>query len=172
MFTLSMKKLNVYDFCLIALLASVQYAIFVFFSNILYLEMITFTIVLFAVGFERYQCVWASIVFGLLMLCLNGVNFWNMMYVFIYPIYSLIINILKDHLVKHKLVLSFVCGFLSFLTGQLLQLPFMLFSKKVTLIYIIMGLKTSIIQGVLSFLVCWLLFERVNRILEKLRRSK
>ena len=71
-----------------------------------------------------------------------------------------------------KLVLSFVCGFLSFLTGQLLQLPFMLFSKKVTLIYIIMGLKTSIIQGVLSFLVCWLLFERVNRILEKLRRSK
>lgn len=166
-----MKKLKVYDFCLIALLASVQYAIFVFFSNILYLEMITFTIVLFAICFDRYQCVLGSIVFGILMLCLNGINFWNVMYLFIYPVYSYIISLLKNYLVKHQMGLAIMCGFLSFLTGQLLQLPFMLFSKKVTLIYLIMGLKTSIIQGLLSMLVCYVLFGKVYRVLLKLRRS-
>ena len=68
-----------------------------------------------------------------------------MMYCLIYPLYSLFIGCSRKFLNRHFLALVFTCGFLSFLTGQLVQLPFMLISGKITAIYILMGLKTSLI---------------------------
>lgn len=167
-----MNKLKVYDLCLIALLASLEYVVFVSFSNILYLELITFTICLFAVSFRSEQAFFASVVFGSIMLIFNGVNFWNMMYLFIYPIYSLLISMMRRWFLRFPWLLCLICGIFSFLTGQLLQLPFMLFSKNLTMIYLVMGLKTSFLQGILSFIACWLLFKPCYEVLKKLRSAR
>ena len=164
-----MNKLKVYDLCLVALLAGIEYVIFNSFSNILYLELITFTICLFALSFSKEMAILASILFGSIMLIFNGINFWNIMYIFIYPSYSLIIALLKKYLLKYEWLLCLICGFLSFLTGQLLQLPFMLFSQKLTILYVIMGLKTSLLQGAISFIACKILFKPCYNTLRKLR---
>ena len=74
--------------------------------------------------------------------------------------------VLKDHVLGYSLL----CGLLSFMTGQLLQLPYMLVSSKVTAFYLLAGLKTSLIQGGLSAVLCFVLFQPLRVALEKIER--
>ncbi len=155
----------------IAIMASIQSVIFVIFSQILYLEGITFVVCLFACTFKRKEATMASLIFGMTNMLIQGVSIWTMMYVAIYPLYSFLVGSLKEPLKKHPMFLVGLCGFLSFLTGQLLEIPFLLFSKEITIFYLMLGLKTSIIQGCLSAILCLLLFEPCFKILERIERS-
>lgn len=158
-----MKKMSVYSLCIIALLASLEYVSFVLFSNFLYLEVITFLVVFVAMMFDLKESVFSSLIFALILILIQGFTFWNGMYLVIYPLYSFIISISKNFLHKHVKLLSVICGILSFLTGQLLQLPFLLVNKNVTIYYILAGLKTSLVQGVVSGILCYLLFESLKK---------
>ena len=151
--------MRVKELCYIAVIGALESIIFSSFSFVLYLECITMTIVLFAMTFQTRQAIMGAIVFGILNLCVQGVTPWSLMYLLIYPSYSLFIGILRPFLKHHFLLLVFVCGVLSFLTGQLVQLPFMLVSKNLTLLYIFAGLKTSLIQGVVSALTCFICYK-------------
>jgi len=71
---------------------------------------------------------------------------------------------------RHFLALVFTCGFLSFLTGQLVQLPFMLISEKITVIYVLMGLKTSLIQGFMSMALCAICYKPIAAVLNHMER--
>lgn len=73
----------------------------------------------------------------------------------------------KKFIGKHLIILSLICGFLSFLSGQLLQLPFMLISENVTIIYILLGLKTSLVQGILSAGLCFICYQPVSLVLKR-----
>ena len=66
-------------------------------------------------------------------------------------------------LTRHPGFVPFYGAFFSFLTGQLVDLPFLLLSDTVTVLYMLMGLKTSLIQGCLTFLVLLFLFEPVRK---------
>lgn len=165
--------MSVKQLCRIAIMACIEQVIFGSFTEILYLECITLTIVSFALVFQRDEAFLAAVVFGFLnMFVKQGVTPWSMMYLLIYPSYTLLVSCLKGFLVEHRIAVAFVCGFLSFLTGQLLQLPFMLVSKKITMLYILAGLKTSLIQGMLSFIACLLLFPKIYRVLSRIERNK
>ncbi|MEG0076692.1 cytochrome B [Anaerorhabdus sp.] len=153
----------------IAIMASIQSVVFTIFSQILYLEGITFTVCLFACAFKRNEAIFASLIFGMVNMLIQGINIWTMMYVVIYPTYSLIVSVLKPILLKRLGFMVFICGLLSFATGQLLDLPFILLSKEVTLFYIILGLKTSLIQGCLSAFMCLLIFEPCLKVLNKIQ---
>ncbi len=156
----------------IAIMACIEQVVFGSFSEILYLECITLTLVLFALVFEWKEAVLAAVVFGFLNILLKqGVTPWSMMYLIIYPCYSALVGSLKKTLLKHFSLIVVLTGFLSFLTGQLLQLPFLLFSKKMTLLYLILGLKTSLIQGGLSAAACLLLFHPLFRVLQRIERK-
>ncbi|MEG0562724.1 cytochrome B [Anaerorhabdus sp.] len=162
------KVMTVKTLTKIAIMASIQSAIFTIFSQILYLEGITFTVCLFACSFKKNEAVLASFIFGMVNMLIQGITIWSMMYVVIYPLYSLIVSTLKPLLLKNLGYMVFVCGLLSFATGQLLDLPFILFSKEVTIFYILLGLKTSIIQGCLSATMCLLIFEPCLKVLNKI----
>ena len=101
---------------------------------------------------------------------IKGVNPWNAMYVLVYPSYSLIIGLNKERLAKRKIYPILLCGFFSFLTGQILQLPFLLFSKQVTVLYLILGLQVSIPQGIISGVEYALIGNKLVGFLEKLQR--
>ena len=60
----------------------------------------------------------------------------------------------------------------AFLTGQLVDLPFLLFSKTITILYLVMGLKTSLIQGCLTFIVTLFLWEPVIHVLERIQQER
>lgn len=155
---------------MISILAAVEMVVFSCFSFVLYLECITFTIVAFAMAFPKRISITAAFIFGMLnMILIQGVTPWSLCYLIIYPLYSWIIARAKPYLNNHFIGLCIVCGVLSFSTGQLLQIPFLLFSKYATIFYLIAGLKTSLIQGLLSFGSCMLLYKPVSKILERER---
>lgn len=155
----------------IAFMAASLTCVFQLFSHILYLEMITFTILLYAMNFQRTDAVLSCVIFALVNMLFLGITPWSCMYLMIYPFYAWIISCKQAFLSKHLFCLCLLCGFLSFLCGQLLDIPFLLFSKQITLLYWISGLKTSLIQGLLSYLICMLLYEPLSRRLHALQHG-
>lgn len=155
----------------IAFMAAILVCVFQMFAQILYLEMITFTIVVFGCSNSKREAIMACLIFGIINMLYMGINPWTMMYVVIYPCYAWIVSAHKEMWRKHPFILYLLCGFLSFLTGQLLDLPYILFSGKLTIFYMLMGLKTSVIQGILSFLVCMFLFDPLTKRLRLLWRE-
>ncbi|MEG2684845.1 MAG: cytochrome B [Erysipelotrichaceae bacterium] len=153
----------------IAIMGSILFTIFYSFSFILYLELITFTILIFSLVFKK-DTILACIIFALINMLVNGFTPWNIMYMLIYPSYACILSYSSCILIKHMKVVPLICGTLSFATGMLVDLGFILFSPTVTLFYVIMGLKTSIIQGCLSAILCLFLFEPVYNSLMKIRK--
>ncbi len=156
---------------LIAILGGIQYVAFTSMSLVMYLEVITTVTVTFAMVFERRDSFVASLVFGSIYLLTMGPTPWGLMYFIIYPCYSLLIGTLKPVLQRHFLLLCFITGLLSFMTGQLLQLPFIIFSKEVTLLYMIMGLRVSLIQFVLSSCFIFLTYKKISGALFYLKRK-
>ena len=102
------------ELCFIAVIASIEAVVFTSFSFILYLECITFTIVVFAMTFQTRQAVLGAVVFTILNLSTQGVAPWSMMYCLIYPLYSLFIGCSRKFLNRHFLALVFTCGFCHF----------------------------------------------------------
>lgn len=143
----------------VAFMAASLVCVFQLFAQVLYLELITFTIVLYATLFPRKEAVLACVVFGLLNMCQMGITPWSLLYLIIYPCYAVMLSCGKRIWKAHPLFLCLMCAFLSFLSGQLLDLPYLLLGKQITILYILMGLKTSMVQGLLSFLVCLLLYD-------------
>ena len=163
-------KLTVKELCVISIMACIEASVFNLFSQILYLEGITLTVVLFASVFKRRTAVLAAIVYGSVNMVINGITPWSVMYLLIYPSYSLFVSAVNP-IVKHHLIpWCCICAFLSFLTGQLLEIPFLLVSEKVTIFYLLTGLKTSLIQGGLSAVLCFLTFQPLRAVLERIER--
>ena len=88
--------MNVRELCFIAVIASIEAVVFTSFSFILYVECITFTIVLFAMTFSTKQAVLGAVAFTVLNLSVQGVTPWSLMYCLIYPLYSLVIFVVFD----------------------------------------------------------------------------
>ncbi|MGX8852773.1 cytochrome B [Amedibacillus sp. YH-ame10] len=165
---LSAAVMKVRELCFIAVIGALEFVMFTSFSFVLYLECITLTVLLFSMVFQTRVAVLGAIVFGIINFSMQGVTPWSIMYVLIYPIYSLLIGCLKPYLRTHFIVIVMLCAFLSFLTGQLVQLPFMLVSDKITMLYILAGLKTSLIQGVVSGITCFICYKPIYVVLKKI----
>lgn len=159
--------MSVRELVFAGLLGALEMTVFTAFSGILYLEAVTFTIVCTAVCFSRRTAVLSSVCFcALNMLLMQSVTPWSLMYLMIYPLYSLGISFVRSW---SRLKGALVTGCLSFLTGQLLQIPWLLFSKVLAAGYLLLGLQTSLSQGALSAGMAWLLFEPACRILKRLQ---
>lgn len=89
------------ELCFIAVIASIEAVVFTSFSFILYLECITFTIVLFAMIFQTRQAVLGAVVFTILNLSMQGITPWSLMYCLIYPLYSLFVGCSRNFLNRH-----------------------------------------------------------------------
>ena len=165
-----MQNLSVKEVCVISIMACIEAVVFTVFSQVLYLEGITLTVMLFAAVFKKRTAFLAAVVYGFVNMVLNGVTPWTFMYLLVYSSYTLIVCALKPVLKNHLIGWCILCGMLSFLTGQLLEIPYLLISKKVTAIYLLTGLKTSLIQGGLSAVLCFLTFRPLRGVLERIER--
>lgn len=163
-------QFSVKELCVISIIACIEAVAFTSFSQVLYLEVITLTVLMFAVVFKKRIALMGAVVYGLVNMVVNGITPWTLMYFLIYPSYTMLVIVMKPVLKDKVFGYSVLCGVLSFMTGQLLQLPFMLFSSKVTAFYLLAGLKTSLIQGGLSAVSCFVLFQPLREVLEKIER--
>ena len=116
-------------------MAALELLIFTSFSYILYLECITFTLVVFALIFPRKQAVLAAFVFTTLNMMIQGVTPWSFMYLLLYPLYSLVISVFAKCLKRHFLLAAFLCGLFSFVPGICLILAFLLGSMPFALAF-------------------------------------
>lgn len=155
----------------VSLMGAILFVIFTSFSNVLYLEMITLSIVLFALVFKRKEAIYATLVFTMLNLLVQGIAPWSIAYILIFTSYAFFTSMSKQFLLKHRMILVVYVGFLSFLTGQLVQIPFMLVSSKITIVYILLGLKTSLIQSTITTIATLLLFDPLYKTLLKIERQ-
>ena len=153
----------------IAVMACLQYVVFTMFSQILYLEAVTLITLLFAVVFSLRESMLASAVFALINMLTRGLLPWTIMYLLLFPCYSFTAYHLRSLLISRNEWTICICFLFSFLLGQLTDLPFLLFSGKITMIYMLMGLKTSLIQGFLSACEAAFLFDSLYRQLIKIR---
>ncbi|MFR2885718.1 MAG: cytochrome B [Merdibacter sp.] len=128
---------------------------------------ITFTI-WYSRRCSRRETVLLSVVAAVHLL-LHG-SFLNIAYLIIFPAYGLLFSSCRGFLSRHPGCIPFYGAFFSFLTGQLVDLPFLLLSDTVTVLYMIMGLKTSLIQGCLTFLTLLFLFEPIKKVLLQIER--
>ncbi|MDD3027160.1 MAG: cytochrome B [Erysipelotrichaceae bacterium] len=168
---MSNRYLTTKKMALIAILGCVQYVSFMSFSFIPYLEVITSITVCFAMVFSTRDAFLGSLIFGSVYLLTTGITPWGSMYFFIYPAYSLIIGATRPILKRHFLILCLVSGLFSFATGQLLQLPFIIFSKQVTLLYMLLGLQVSLGQFALTFCFMFLTYRRFEAVLTYLNKK-
>lgn len=153
----------------IALMGTLLYIVFHAFSDILYLEMITFTILSFAQVFSRRETVIACVLFAALHLLLHGIMVWNIAYLLIFPTYGYLFASMKRLLKGRPTLTALIAGCFSFLIGQLVDLPFILFSQTITVFYLLLGIKTSLIQGTLTFLVTLFLYEPIQNVLQRVK---
>lgn len=133
-----------------AFLGAMLYVSYTFFSHILYLEVISLLIVVFALYLPHKVSSLATLVFTLLILLFNGLTPWNFGYLIIYNLDNYLINKFRNVFINHHLRIVLLGAIVSFSTGMLLDLSFMIFSSKLSLIVIVLGLKTSIIQAALA----------------------
>ena len=163
--------MNIKRLCTNAILASMLFAIYFIFSQILYLEFVTFTVILLSLNLPKWNSLWIVITFVLLVWLSYGIATWSLMYIIIYPGFVLILRLLSKQLKDRLYLIATFAFFMGFLVGNLIDLPFLLFSKEVTIMYVIVGFQTTLIQGGIAFLSILLLYEpiakQLNRLIEK-----
>ena len=92
-----------------SVIGSFLYVVYISFSNILYLELLTTMLLTFSQIVSRRVITNASILFSILVNVLNGPQIWHLMYLFIYPFYAYIFSENKAKFEKHEKSNSF-CG--------------------------------------------------------------
>lgn len=152
--------MKVKEITLCAMLCMIMYGSYILLSGVLYLEAVTFTTILIAVLFPLKLSLTAAFCFGLINILLQGIFPWSIMYLIIFPLYVLVAYRLRESIITSELVQVVICFLFSFLIGQFADLPYILFSGKITIVYMLIGLKTSLIQGFLSALLANFLFKK------------
>ncbi|MGL5541420.1 MAG: hypothetical protein ACRDBX_07305 [Erysipelotrichaceae bacterium] len=155
----------------VSFLGALLFASFALLSSVLYLEVITLCIVLYALTLSRKEAVLSTFVFTMVNMAFYGITPWTIAYVLVFVSYAMLTSMLRPFLQHRIYAIALWTMVLAFSTGMLLDLPFLLFSSKVTTLYLLLGVKTSIIQGVSAAIQVLVLFEPLQRILERIERK-
>ena len=146
-----------------SMIGCILYLLYISFSNILYLELVTFGLLVFSRLVVKKELIYGSVVFGLLIILLKGFFVWNVMYIVVIFAYSCLFTTLE---IKDKYIPLFG-GFCSFMIGIFLDLPFMIFGEYACIAYALSSFKVSIIQGVLTGLILFFAYEKIIHLLRK-----
>ena len=103
-------QFSVKQLCVISIIACIEAVVFTSFSQLLYLEAITLTVLMFAVVFDKRISLMGALVYGLVNMVINGITPWTFMYFLIYPCYTLIVIAMKPVLKDCILGYSVLCG--------------------------------------------------------------
>ena len=156
----------------VAFLASLLMIGYLLCYNILYVEVVTILTLLYGCTQRRKIAMMACFCFGLLVLLVFGIFPWSLMYCVIFPCYAWLASYLKKWLLKGEAACIFISFIFAFLLGQLIDLPYWLFSGKLTLLYMVAGLKASLIQGLICAIESACFFRSVSQRILKMEGIK
>lgn len=153
-----------------SVLGCLLYVTYISFSNILYFELLTTVLFVFSQIVNQRVIVRASFLFSILVNILNGPQIWHLMYFLIYPFYSYVLNKNINVFEKRETLVPVFGAICSGMVGILLDIPFMLFGKYVTIYYLLSSIKTSVIQGILTYVSLTVLYKPLKKSLMKVIR--
>lgn len=155
----------------IAFAAAILVCVYWAFSQILYIELVTTTLILYGLNFSKRDTFLIALVFSAVLVIMYGIQSFTIMYMVVFPIFGLLTSLLKRPLEKYLHFTAFYGGLFSFILGTLVDLPYLLFSGKSTFIYLITGLQVGIPKGFATIVVIVLAFEPLNNILKQILRG-
>lgn len=165
--------MSVKEMTKVALLATLLFMIYSMGSMVMYVELFNFTVLLYGVSLTRRQSFGAVLIFSCLLVLVYGVQIWTLMYVLIFPTYTLVYHQVGKW-THSEYVLASVGFILAFLCGTLIDLPFMLMSgltSKALIIRLILGFQVSLGNGICTFLATLFLFPSLSKLLTKLNKN-
>jgi hypothetical protein len=146
-----------------AILSALLFTIYLVFSQILYLEFVTFTIVLYALNLPRKDAVAVVSTFVILVWAVYGVSPWSLMYLVVYGGFAWLLSIMAKWLNSNDYRVAGAGFVVALLAGNLIDLPMLLISKEVTIAYIVLGLKTTLVQGTIAFSALLLMYRLIQK---------
>lgn len=153
------------DITLTGFLSAIMYLIYSIGSGILYFELLNFTILLYGVSFSRRTSYLSTLVFTLLVILTFGLSPWTMMYLILFPLYSLIYSFLGNY-IRSEYTLA-VCGFiLAFACGTIIDLPYILMAGldyRGLIIRLLLGFQVSIFSAGTTFISTLFLLPPLKR---------
>lgn len=165
--------MSVKEMTKVALLATLLFMIYSMGSMVMYVELFNFTVLLYGVSLTRRQSFGAVLIFSCLLVLVYGVQIWTLMYVLVFPTYTLVYHQVGKW-THSEYVLASVGFILAFLCGTLIDLPFMLMSgltSKALIIRLILGFQVSLGNGICTFLATLFLFPSLSKLLTKLNKN-
>ncbi len=156
----------------ISALATLIYIVYLLGSNILYVELVNFMVMLYATSIKKRDAVYAVLIFCFLVVLTKGFGLWSIMYFVVFISYVFIYNLVSS---KTKNVSYYIvtASILSFLCGTLLQIPYMItagLTKEALITYMLLGFKVSIGSSICTVIAILTLYDRLSILLKKLCR--
>lgn len=156
----------------ISVLAAILYSVYFLGSFFLYVELVGFIVLLYGISLDKKTSYLASLVFAFLVILTKGFGVWSLMYIVVFPQYSLIYYFLS-RVTKSEYIYATVGFILSFLTGTIIELPYIFMSGmagKALIIYLLLGMQVSLGNGACTFLATLFLFKPLNKLLKKVTK--
>ena len=152
-----------------AILAALLFVIYSLGSQVPYIELLNFMILLYGVTLPRKSSFISVFIFTMLVMLLYGLQTWVIMYVIVFPIYTqLYFGV--SRVLKSELGLALVGFALAFICGTLIDLPYILMSglaSKSLVVYLVSGFKVSLGNALCTFLATLYLYEPLAKQLKR-----
>lgn len=153
----------------VSLLATLLFIIYSCGSMVMYVELFNFTVLLYSVTLPKKHAFLTVLLFCLLLLMVYGIQLWTLMYLLVFPSYTLLYHVFGKRF-KSEYSLAVLGFILAFLCGTLIDLPFMMLSGmtwKALWIRLLLGFQVSLGNGLSTFLATLFLYQPLSKIIQK-----
>lgn len=161
-------KLTIQDLALLGLLTAtltVGKAALAFIPNV---EVVSLLIIVYSLVFGP-KVLFSVFAFVLLEIFQYGLGIWTVMYLYIWPLLSLLTLLFRN--IVHPLFWSIFSGLFGFLFGALCTIPYLFIGgPAMMLTWWLSGLPWDITHGLSNFFLCLILFIPLRALLKKLKR--
>lgn len=164
-------KISTREITKIAVLATFLYIIQFLGSFMLYFELFNFTLLLYGVYLKRKEAWLSTVIYCFLIMLTKGIAPWSVMYLVVFPQYTLIYSVLKNK-VENQYILGLVGFVLTFLCGTIIDMPYIItagLDYKALIIRLLMGFQVSLINGVVTFIATLYLLKPLQRVFHSIK---
>lgn len=160
-------KLTIQDLALLGLLTATLTAGKAALSFIPNVEVVSLLIIVYSLVFGP-KVLFSVFAFVLLEVFQYGLGIWTVMYLYIWPILSLLTLLFRN--IVNPIFWSLLSGIFGFLFGALCTLPYLFIGgPSMMFTWWLSGIPWDITHGISNFFICLILFIPLRALLKKLR---
>lgn len=164
-----MGKLSVREMALFGMLGALTFAAKYVMAPLPNIEPVSLMVMLFGAAFGR-KALYPIYLYVVMELLFYGLGTWNIMYLYIWPLLGLMAWLLRD--VEHPLGWAILSGAFGLLFGALcMPVDVVIGGFKYAAAKWISGIPFDITHCIGNFVVTWILFSPMRKLLEKLYRQ-